>query len=1036
VATSKTHGSSASNGAERVLDRGAGKRLRRRVRPITVLCALFIVVGLAFTPLLDSAQTLAQATATRTPTRTPTRVPPTATPFPCNTGSTAGMTFTYADLHRWNAEVVSVSNSTGVPANVIKAIMWVESRGMLNARSPLTSSGYYFGLMQVGATSAVPDYMKSVTWMCDNAYNQVLAGGTEMVNKSIAIGSQNWIEVAGAYFGYGTDVTGTTTNSYMQQFHNHATALIGTTPGGTDWTPPPLPTPTVAPVVTFAIGSTISVDSDTLNMRNNPGLSTTITRVLLDGTSGTVLAGPNRVDNYDWYQIRLGDGTVGWVAGQYMKAGPGSGTTATPRSGTATGTPTPGGSAGGGFAIGDGFRVTTYVNFRSTPGYAGSILDSLQIGTTGTIIGTGRTVDGLHWSNVRLSDGRTGWIATEYIARTTSGATATATATATRPAATPSRTPSPTATSASVDNAAGTVYRTVTRLNIRQAPGTDSGIIATLPTNTLVTSLGTTSVADGHTWVRVQAGAIIGWVSTKYLAATGGTASTPTGVATVTRTPQPTQQATAPGATTAGQVYRTTTRVNIRQAPSTSGAILATLPTGTTMVSLGDSASANGYTWARVQAGSLVGWLATNYIAATGGTASTPTGVPSLTPAVVNTPTRPANGFISGDIVRVIDGPLNYRTSAGTSATIIGTLPTGSTAMVLNGPTSASGMSWYELQVDGRPNGWVASDFIALVSASVVNGSTGDVEVVGMTVELTTTPTITPTATATASDLADAPIGQTESTVQPSETPVLEPTIESTQTIAPTEETGSTEDIAPSETALLAETLVPTDTSIVPTGTPPPPTETPTPTATSTVVPDSDGDGVEDALDACAGVADSGLDSDGDGLDDACDPTPFGEPTQAPVVTRSFESYAAADASVSAVDPSAAQPGETAGALPIGGETGGIAYLTFYPDQIGSGQVEHATLYLTAVSGSGSVSVAVANGVIIDEYALTFATAPSGSWAADVWVDAGAVVPIDLTGWIGADGPVTIIVSGQGVSLGSREGGAPAYLSITVLDSQ
>lgn len=46
------------------------------------------------------------------------------------------MTWTYADLHRWNSEILSVANSTGVPTNVLKAIMWVESRGMLNARSP------------------------------------------------------------------------------------------------------------------------------------------------------------------------------------------------------------------------------------------------------------------------------------------------------------------------------------------------------------------------------------------------------------------------------------------------------------------------------------------------------------------------------------------------------------------------------------------------------------------------------------------------------------------------------------------------------------------------------------------------------------------------------------------------------------------------------------------------------------------------------------------------------------------------------------
>jgi hypothetical protein len=82
------------------------------------------------------------------------------------------------------------------------------------------------------------------------------------------------------------------------------------------------------------------------------------------------------------------------------------------------------------------------------------------------------------------------------------------------------------------------------------------------------------------------------------------------------------------------------------------------------------------------------------------------------------------------------------------------------------------------------------------------------------------------------------------------------------------------------------------------------------------------------------------------------------------------------------------------------------------------------------------VSISVANGVAIDEYSLTADSAPGGAFASSAWVDAGVAVPIDLTGWIPADGPVTIIVSGDGVALGSREGGVPAYLSITVLDQQ
>ena len=200
--------------------------------------------------------------------------------YPCNTGTTSGMTFTYDDVHRWNEHIIAISNLTGVPANVIKGIMWVESRGMLNARSPLTSSGYYFGLMQIGATSAVPESMKSVSWMCNNAYNQILAGATELVNKSAAIKSDDWTKVAGAYFGYGTDVNGTTTNAYMQMFYNHASAMSGTTPGAADWTPPAPSTPTPIPYTNYATGATLTINTARLNMRTGASTSASIIQVL------------------------------------------------------------------------------------------------------------------------------------------------------------------------------------------------------------------------------------------------------------------------------------------------------------------------------------------------------------------------------------------------------------------------------------------------------------------------------------------------------------------------------------------------------------------------------------------------------------------------------------------------------------------------------------------------------------------------------------------------------------------------------------
>src|SRR5699024_9467879 len=146
----------------------------------------------------------------------------------------------------------------------------------------------------------------------------------------------------------------------------------------------------------------------------------------------------------------------------------------------------------------------------AAPGYAGALIRSWDAGSTGTIIGPGRTVDGLHWSNVRMSDGSTGWIASLYITRTGSAATTAPTRPPTRPAATTTR-------SAGGTVPAGTVYRTTTRLNIRQSPDTSSGIVSTLPTGTLVTAMGATALANGYTWARVQAGPTIGWVAMKYL---------------------------------------------------------------------------------------------------------------------------------------------------------------------------------------------------------------------------------------------------------------------------------------------------------------------------------------------------------------------------------------------------------------------------------------------------------------------------------------------------------------------------------------
>ena len=138
----------------------------------------------------------------------------------------------WARVNQWDSLVAQVSAATGVPANVIKSVMMIESQGVLDAMSPMTSSGNYFGLMQIGATSSVPEYMKSQAWLRGSAYNQILAGATELRNKYAAIKAQNWTQAADAYFGYGTDVTGTTTQGYMGAFNNYMNQLQAVTTSG------------------------------------------------------------------------------------------------------------------------------------------------------------------------------------------------------------------------------------------------------------------------------------------------------------------------------------------------------------------------------------------------------------------------------------------------------------------------------------------------------------------------------------------------------------------------------------------------------------------------------------------------------------------------------------------------------------------------------------------------------------------------------------------------------------------------------------
>lgn len=254
----------------------------------------------------------------------------------------------------------------------------------------------------------------------------------------------------------------------------------------------------------------------------------------------------------------------------------------------------------------DSARTTTSVNLRSAPSIQGAVLRVLPTNTIVTLVGGYRTADGYTWANVSVL-GITGWVASNYV---TGLPTSTVPTPTIRPTPVPTRTPTqspPTSTST----------KTTTTVNFRSAPSLSGSVLRVLPINTVVNYLGPTRAADGYTWANVSVSGQTGWIAVNYLQ--GNPTPMPTKKSTITPTPMPTWTPTytptpIPTYTPSQQfdIY-TNDFLNVRVDPSTSAAILGTLPPQTGVVLAGGRVETD-REWVYIQAGGLQGWVAAEFL--------------------------------------------------------------------------------------------------------------------------------------------------------------------------------------------------------------------------------------------------------------------------------------------------------------------------------------------------------------------------------------------------------------------------------------
>lgn len=366
-----------------------------------------------------------------------------------------------------------------------------------------------------------------------------------------------------------------------------------------------------------------------LNIRSGPGTSFPVVGSIPSG--GAVEVTGDLQDNF--YPVTH-DGVSGFASVDYLTAGGGEAVEE--------------GEDGVNPAAGPtGTRYAdARLNLRSGPSTADGVIvvipDSAAVQLTGVIA---NGFSQITWN------GTTGWASTSFLV--TEGGTS-------EPAPTPATTPEPVTTpdtatepepeapeaSSIGDTPIGTAVVSTggLSLNMRSGPGTNFGVIRSLPNGVQVEIMG--DPEGEFRPVRYQGSK--GWASATYLRL--GAVTTPTQTPTATATPddEPIGDAVVGTAT----VTTNGLSLNMRSGPGTNFGAIRTIPSGARVDVMG--AAQNGFLPVRYQGSS--GWSSMDFLRV--GSTGTPTAMPTTTPTPTPTATATPDGSPTGTgVVNVSRAP-------------------------------------------------------------------------------------------------------------------------------------------------------------------------------------------------------------------------------------------------------------------------------------------------------------------------------------------------------------------------------------------
>jgi uncharacterized protein YgiM (DUF1202 family) len=138
---------------------------------------------------------------------------------------------------------------------------------------------------------------------------------------------------------------------------------------------------------------------------------------------------------------------------------------------------------------------------------------------------------------------------------------------------------------------------------------------------------------------------------------------------------------------------------NLRTDPGLGNSVIAQMALGTILTITDGPTTNGGYTWYEVDGPYGSGWCASILIEL-----SNP----------VPPPPPPGGAFEIGDVVEVTTDVLNLRSSPSLSGSVLGQMPNGTQGTVTDGPETANGYTWWQLDTS-YGTGWSVEVYLGLV---------------------------------------------------------------------------------------------------------------------------------------------------------------------------------------------------------------------------------------------------------------------------------------------------------------------------------